>query len=268
MRIVSAALARVSESHGGKPPGGAAGSAGGAAGGLPRILQTGRCESPGGKPRRRRRLRRRRRWGVCRESSNFSRVSVVVLRTTTLTREKSHVTNFFVTCHEFFRDMCRPRGLSPWRRAPPGGGPLLGSQSLSSHPNILVTGSWDTTVKLWDLSTCTCFSTMTGHSRVVNSIDWNNDGTKLASGSTDGTVKVWSVGAAGTFQCQSTLRCSPPGTWDSVTTGWDNTRRKAACVISVNWHDNCIAAGCYDGKIHLLDAAAGEIKSSLMGHTR
>ena len=34
MRIVSAALARVFESHGGKPPGGDAGSAGGAAGGL------------------------------------------------------------------------------------------------------------------------------------------------------------------------------------------------------------------------------------------
>ena len=34
MRIVSAALARVSESHGGKPPGGVAGGAGGAAGGL------------------------------------------------------------------------------------------------------------------------------------------------------------------------------------------------------------------------------------------
>jgi len=33
-------------------------------GGLPRILQTGRCESPGGKPRRRRRLRRRRRVSV------------------------------------------------------------------------------------------------------------------------------------------------------------------------------------------------------------
>ena len=47
---------------------------------LPRILQKTRCESPGGKPRRRRRLRRRRRRGVCRESSNFSRVSVVVLR--------------------------------------------------------------------------------------------------------------------------------------------------------------------------------------------
>jgi len=31
---------------------------------LPRILETGRCESPGGKPRRRRRLRRRRRRGL------------------------------------------------------------------------------------------------------------------------------------------------------------------------------------------------------------
>ena len=76
-----------------------------------RILQNiksyrlSRSERPGGKPRRRRRLRRRRRRGVCRESSNFFfcgashvtrqcscptdmwRVSTVVLRTTTLTRQ-------------------------------------------------------------------------------------------------------------------------------------------------------------------------------------
>ena len=32
---------------------------------------------------------------------------------------------------------------------------------------------------------------MSGHSHRVNSVCWNNDGTKLASGSADKTVKVW-----------------------------------------------------------------------------
>ena len=52
------------------------------------------------------------------------------------------------------------------------GSPLRGhGDAVSSlvfkpdDPNVLVTGSWDNTVKLWDLSTSTCLSTMTGHTR-------------------------------------------------------------------------------------------------------
>jgi WD40 repeat protein len=74
-----------------------------------------------------------------------------------------------------------------------------------NDPNILVTGSYDSTFKIWDLSTSACQSTVTGHSRLVTSVAWNNDGTKLVSGSFDETVKIWSVGSAGTFECQSTL---------------------------------------------------------------
>ena len=42
-----------------------------------------------------------------------------------------------------------------------------------------------------------------GHSHFVNSVCWNNDGTKLASGSTDGIVKVWDPT---TGECLWTLR--------------------------------------------------------------
>ena len=48
--------------------------------------------------------------------------------------------------------------------------PLRGHNNVVSSlafkpddPNVLVTGSWDKTVKLWDLSTSTCLSTMRGH---------------------------------------------------------------------------------------------------------
>ena len=54
----------------------------------------------------------------------------------------------------------------------PVGSPLRGHGNAVSSlafkpddPNVLVTGSWDKTVKLWDLSTSTCLSTMTGHTR-------------------------------------------------------------------------------------------------------
>ena len=67
----------------------------------------------------------------------------------------------------------------------------------------------DKIVNLWETSTGTstgkCQSTLSGHSDVVTSVAWNNDGSKLATGSWDETVKVWSVGSAGTFECESTL---------------------------------------------------------------
>jgi len=47
-------------------------------------------------------------------------------------------------------------------------------------PNVLVTGSWDKTVKLWDLSTSTCLSTMKVDSQVL-SVAYSPDGTKLTA---------------------------------------------------------------------------------------
>ena len=87
----------------------------------------------------------------------------------------------------------------------------------------------------------------------VMSVCFSADRKFIASGSRDKTVKIWSVGSSGTFECQSTLAV------DSGEYG----------VLSVSFSpkDNVIAAGCYNGKIHLVDAVAGEVKSTLRGHS-
>jgi len=54
-------------------------------------------------------------------------------------------------------------------------------------PNVLVTGSLDKTIKLWDLSTSTCLSTMTVHQRPVSSVHFSPDGMRLVSGSSTST---------------------------------------------------------------------------------
>ena len=66
-------------------------------------------------------------------------------------------------------------------------------------PNVLVTGSWDKTVKLWDLSTSTCLSTMRGHNHYVSSLAFKpDDPNVLVTGAWDKTVKLWDL---------SSLRC-------------------------------------------------------------
>ena len=94
--------------------------------------------------------------------------------------------------------------------------------------------------------------TLTDPKRRVSSVCFSADGNLLVSGSYDKTLKIWSVGSSGNYECQSTL------TVDSGEYG----------VLSVSFSpkDNVIAAGCYNGKIHLVDAVAGEVKSTLTGH--
>ena len=86
----------------------------------------------------------------------------------------------------------------------------------------------------------------------VYSVCFSADGKFIASGS-DETVKVWSVGSSGDFECQSTLRV------DAGALGVQS--------VSFSPKDNVVAAGCSNGKIYLVDAVAGEVKSTLAGHT-
>ena len=71
----------------------------------------------------------------------------------------------------------------------------------------------------------------------------------LASGSVDKTIKIWDIESGA---CQSTL---------GVDAGYLGVRR-----VSFSPIDNVIAAGCDNGKIYLVDAVAGEVKSTLTGH--
>ena len=86
----------------------------------------------------------------------------------------------------------------------------------------------------------------------VSSVCFNADGNKLVSGSFDQTLKVWSIGSSGTFECESTLRV------DAGTFGVQS--------VSFSPKGDVIAAGCSNGKIYLVDALAGEVKSTLTGH--
>ena len=79
---------------------------------------------------------------------------------------------------------------------------------------------------------------------------WSPDGTKVASGSGDETVKIWN---AKTGKCDSTMSV------DSGTYG----------VISISYSPggDMIAAGCSNGKIHILDTVTNGVKRSLSGHS-
>src|SRR5690606_11856471 len=65
------------------------------------------------------------------------------------------------------------------------------SVSFSPDGKLIASGSWDKTVRVWDVVTGTSTATFEGHSNVVISVTFSPDGKLIASGSHDKTVRVW-----------------------------------------------------------------------------
>ncbi|EED19784.1 sulfur metabolite repression control protein SconB, putative [Talaromyces stipitatus ATCC 10500] len=64
-----------------------------------------------------------------------------------------------------------------------------GVMCLQFEDNILATGSYDMTIKIWDMETGEELRTLTGHTSGIRCLQF--DDTKLISGSIDRTLKVW-----------------------------------------------------------------------------
>ncbi|KAK4948757.1 hypothetical protein LTR10_012762 [Elasticomyces elasticus] len=64
-----------------------------------------------------------------------------------------------------------------------------GVMSLQLCDNILATGSYDATIKIWNLDTGEELRTLTGHTMGVRCLQFDDN--KLISGSLDKTLKVW-----------------------------------------------------------------------------
>lgn len=89
-----------------------------------------------------------------------------------------------------------------------GTGEVSGAPSIEIVPNIphfvysavfspdgrlAVSGGFDATVKLWDVSTGRLLRTFIGHTAFVNSVAFSPDGATVASGSADNTVRLWEI---------------------------------------------------------------------------
>jgi WD40 repeat protein len=70
---------------------------------------------------------------------------------------------------------------------------LVVSVTFSSDGVLLVSGSYDKTIKLWDIQTGGIITTFSGHNDYVLSVSISTDSAMVASGSSDKTIRLWDI---------------------------------------------------------------------------
>lgn len=72
---------------------------------------------------------------------------------------------------------------------------LMGHQAsvrcLEIHGDLVVSGSYDTTARIWSISEGRCLRTLQGHFSQIYAVAF--DGKRVATGSLDTSVRVWNV---------------------------------------------------------------------------
>lgn len=84
--------------------------------------------------------------------------------------------------------------------------------SLAMNPSgtIIVSGSTENTLRLWDPRTCNRLMKLKGHTENIKALVVSPDGQQVISGSSDGTIKEWSIGQQ---RCIQTIHVHTEGVW-------------------------------------------------------
>ncbi|KAI9710002.1 MAG: hypothetical protein M1820_003080 [Bogoriella megaspora] len=118
-----------------------------------------------------------------------------------------------------------------------------GVMCLQFDDHMLATGSYDATIKLWDIDTGEEIRTLVGHASAVRCLQF--DDSKLISGSLDGTLKVWNWR---TGECIRTLTGHSSG------------------IIGLHFDGNFLVSGSMDKTIRVFDLQS-KCSFRLRGHS-
>jgi WD40 repeat protein len=118
---------------------------------------------------------------------------------------------------------------------------------VSPNMRHIISGAYDRTIRVWDVTTSSQVSELRGHGGQVNSICFSPDGRQIISGSDDKTVRIWDIKS------------------DEIPAAQRGHNSSVACIAFSSDGDR-VASGSFSGAIRILDAKTGSELAELEGH--
>ncbi|GFO12871.1 WD repeat-containing protein 48 [Plakobranchus ocellatus] len=160
-------------------------------------------------------------------------------------KEREHVASAGLDTHIFMWDVNVLTALTPSNNVVTTAS-LTGNKdsiySLAMNPSgsVLVSGSTEKVVRVWDCRQCQKLMKLKGHTDNVKALLLNRDGTQCLSGSSDGTIRLWSLGMQ---RCIATYRVHDEGVWalqanESFTVVYSGGRDRRVWATDLRTPDN------------------------------
>merc|ERR1712196_42774 len=143
------------------------------------------------------------------------------------------------------------------KKALHGHGHFVQDVVISSDGQFALSGSWDGTLRLWDLNTGLTTRRFVGHEKDVLSVAFSADNRQIVSGSRDKTIKLWST----LGECKYTILSDGEGhsEWVSCV----SFSPSASHPVIVSPDGSLCASGGKDGVAMLWDLNEGKRLYSL-----
>ncbi|ROV95965.1 hypothetical protein VMCG_07968 [Cytospora schulzeri] len=119
-------------------------------------------------------------------------------------------------------------------------------RSIAAHGDVLVSGSYDATVRVWRISTGEALHVLHGHSQKVYSVVLDHKRNRCISGSMDSFVKIWDLD---TGACLHSLE------------------GHTLLVGLLDLHDELLVSAAADSTLRIWNPDNGKLKHTLSAHT-